>query len=65
MSDQIGRPGRFWLVPDGYSLSRCRGCDAEVLWVTTPSGAKAPMDPDGMNHFATCPERDRFRRPRP
>ena len=50
---QIGWPGQ------------CRGCAAQVLWVTHRGGAKTPYDPDGMPHFATCPEAKRFKKEKP
>ena len=55
------------VIPDGYafeSMGRCRGCGAAMAWTTTPKGARAPLDPDGTNHFVTCPDRDSFRRKR-
>ena len=55
--------------------ARCRGCDAEIQWITTVRGGKAPCDvkkitvvtPSGQymvgftSHFATCPKSDDFR----
>lgn len=58
------RPGAEWTVPEGYTLTNlaaCRGCGATIGWCLTPRGAKAPIDPDGRSHFATCPEAKRFR----
>ena len=60
-------PPEGWTLPDGYSdpdprPSRCRGCHAEILWAFSPKGARTPLDRDGINHFITCPDRDRFRR---
>jgi hypothetical protein len=56
----------------GYELERpgvCRGCGAEIIWAFTPNGMKMPMDKIGEDqsvtaHWATCPERDSFRKPR-
>lgn len=50
-------------MPPGVELPRdwmtrrsaCRSCSAPVIWGTYPSGKRAPFDPDGTNHFATCP----------
>jgi len=28
----------------------CRSCHAPILWVTTPSGKKMPLDPDPVDH---------------
>lgn len=62
-------PPEGWTLPDGFDdpdprASRCRGCGAEILWAFSPKGARTPLDPDGTNHFITCPERDQFRRKR-
>ena len=54
----------------------CRSCGAQILWVVTGKGKRAPLDPvwhvvtdeEGhsyrghMNHFATCPSADQHRR---
>lgn len=26
-------------------MSRCRSCDADIVWVTLPSGKHCPLDP--------------------
>lgn len=66
MTDQDVLPGfEGWTVPLGYAprqLARCNGCMAMILWARTPSGRYAPLDPSGLNHFATCPKADLFRR---
>lgn len=41
---------------------RCQGCGQPVVWVTHKNSTRAPYDRDGTNHFATCPERERFKR---
>lgn len=43
---------------------RCHGCGAVIEWWMTVAGKRSPHDPDGVSHFATCPERARFRRRR-
>ncbi len=41
--------------------SVCKGCGAEIRWMR--EGSKStPFDPDGTNHFVTCPKRDQFRK---
>jgi hypothetical protein len=52
----------------------CRGCGAEIEWWISPAGKKTPVNtlpPENFIrsnlylrglHFASCPERDRFRR---
>lgn len=52
-------------VPLGWTadnVGKCRSCHAVVLWCVTPAGKKAPVNPDGVNHFVTCPQRDDWRR---
>lgn len=54
-----------WLRPAGWeivTLDGCRGCGASIAWALTIAGKYAPLDPSGTNHFATCPQADRFRR---
>ena len=70
------------LVNDYFNPGRaaggglCKKCGAPLLWVKTPNGANAPLDPvmiagldaDGvahriyLNHFSTCPKADEVRR---
>jgi len=64
-------PERPASMPPGVELphdwqqrrSQCRSCGAPVIWGTYPSGKRAPFDPDGTNHFATCPQRREWRKP--
>jgi hypothetical protein len=63
----LERDARFtgWHRPAAWaivSLGRCRGCGAPIAWARTPAGRSAPLDRDGVSHFATCPEAERFRR---
>lgn len=51
---------------------RCRLCQRELEFWKTLSGAVSPVElvlQDGkkvyVSHFATCPERDKFRKPKP
>lgn len=58
-------PFAGWTVPDGWTLANighCRGCGAAIAWTRTPAGRHAPLDRDGVSHFATCPDAERFRR---
>jgi hypothetical protein len=43
-------------------MAQCRSCHAVIFWGETPNGRRAPFDPDGQNHFATCPDRRAWRR---
>jgi hypothetical protein len=70
--------GPWFPVPAGTPAASCRSCDEEVYWITTANdrkmpvdctveGGHAPTDRDpgqGVSHFATCPDRDRWRGPR-
>jgi len=62
-----GPDGTEFRVPDGWEagdVGRCRSCGAGVLWCTTPAGRRAPVDPDGISHFATCPQSNTWRKAR-
>jgi len=47
------------LVPP---LTRCRGCQAPIVWRRTEAGRWMPCNPDGTPHWATCPKAEAFRR---
>lgn len=52
-------------VPPGWmliGLGRCRSCDQAIAWCLTSHDKRAPIDRDGTNHFATCPDADAWRR---
>lgn len=54
-----------WTLPEGWTpdnLGHCRSCMAAVLWCYTAAGRKAPANPDGSSHFATCPDGPAWRR---
>lgn len=40
----------------------CRGCSAAIHWVTHKNGKKTPYNSSGLNHFVSCPERERFKK---
>lgn len=40
---------------------RCFGCNAQVFWIVHANKKKAPYTPEGLNHFADCPQRARFK----
>lgn len=48
---QIGDPGK------------CRGCGADIWWVTHKNGKKAPYTAAGLNHFADCSAANKFKKP--
>ncbi len=39
---------------------KCRGCSAEIFWVTHKNGKKTPYTPAGLNHFVDCPAAKQF-----
>lgn len=58
-------------LPDGWvvlptvtpvDLSNCRSCGVLILWVITAKGKRAPYNRDGVSHFATCPEAQKWRK---
>lgn len=57
-----------WRIPLEWRpadhVSRCRSCDAPIVWCVTPRGKRAPVNADGTSHFSNCPEADRWRKPK-
>ena len=58
-------------------ISRCRSCNAQIIWFKTATGKSMPIDADTVeaddddldlkrhrSHFATCPQADKHRRAR-
>ena len=59
-------------------MSKCRSCGEEIVWLDTDSGKKIPVDADTVfdkeatvfdpeqmiSHFATCPDADKWRKPK-
>lgn len=58
-------------------IVRCRSCRARIIWLATAAGRKMPVDADTVepedevfeqgkhvSHFSTCPDGDKWRRPR-
>lgn len=56
-------------------MSKCRSCDAEIMWVKTKTGKNMPInyDPELVNekefdadrmesHFSTCPDANQFKK---
>lgn len=44
------------------SQGECRGCGRAIWWIAMPSGKKAPITHDLLNHFADCPKAKMFRK---
>ncbi len=61
MSDQPRKQIKYD-VPAGATVAKCRGCDADIVWLRTEAGKLMPIDGDGTPHFATCPKAAQFRR---
>lgn len=57
-------------IPPGTPPAKCRGCSAQIFFVLTkPADDRKhasimPVNPDGVSHFATCPNAPKFRRRR-
>lgn len=52
-------------IPEGYTFSgmgACRSCGAPVAWTVTAKGRAAPLNLDGVSHYATCPQADQWRK---
>lgn len=55
-------------------MSKCKSCNAEIIWLKTAAGKNMPVDADTyhgeeqfdrekhQSHFATCPDADKFRK---
>lgn len=44
--------------------SACRSCGQPIRWQRTPGKSHTPVNLDGQPHWATCPQRDQWRRSR-
>lgn len=49
------------LVRHAGDAAWCSGCRSPIYWIEHRSGNRAPYDPDGVNHFVTCPEAAKFK----
>ena len=58
-------------------ITRCRSCQARIVWLKTAAGKNMPVDADTVepedteydaerheSHFATCPTANQHRKPR-
>ena len=63
-ADQGGRTVKKYEIPPGTRAVICKGenCKQEIFWVTGERGGAMCVDPDGTPHWATCPDRFRFKR---
>lgn len=42
------------------NLGTCSGCRATVYWTVHLNGKRAPYDENGLNHFVSCPQAEKF-----
>jgi hypothetical protein len=51
-------------IPEGARLVNCRSCKAPIYFIPRPKQPEKsmPVNPDGVSHFATCPEAASFRK---
>lgn len=68
--------GPWFTVPPATPAQKCRACPKMIYFVRTARGSTMPVDcgvpggvaptatesGEGVSHFATCPNADRFRR---
>lgn len=57
----------FFVTED--NPSECRSCGEPIIWCVTESGKRMPVDvptddEPTTSHYATCPDADRWRKPR-
>lgn len=55
-------------LPEGWEpqgTGECRSCHAPVTWARhSRTGSRAPFNPDGISHYATCPQAPDWRKKR-
>jgi len=62
-------------MTDHTKVSKCRSCQAYIVWMKTEAGKNIPVDADSVeegdelfvpgehvSHFSTCPDADRWRK---
>lgn len=65
---QITLDALTWLIPDGWhqtahTFAHCRSCHAAIAWFERDgTKTRAPFNPDGVSHFATCPQAAQWRK---
>jgi hypothetical protein len=43
-------------------MAQCRSCHVAITWELTANGRRTPVNLDGTPHWATCPDRQQWRR---
>jgi hypothetical protein len=64
-----------WFIHDHIKISKCRSCQAHIVWMKTEAGKNMPVDADSVDegddlfdpkkhvsHFSICPNADLHRR---
>lgn len=72
MNRYVVASGETWLCPPWaitpsarITTHECRSCGARVAWLKTrKTGSLAPVNPDGISHFGTCPDAPAWRKPK-
>jgi predicted metal-binding protein len=54
--------GDFERYSAAIDTRTCRSCGARIAWLRTTSGRLAPVNADGISHFATCPQAEDWRK---
>ena len=56
------KPVKTYKVDTDAPPSKCKSCGATVYWIKTFKGKNMPVNPDGVSHFATCKQADKWRK---
>lgn len=69
MTGYVVSSGETWQCPPwaiapsaAIDTRTCRSCGARIAWLRTTSGRLAPVNADGISHFATCPQAEDWRK---
>ena len=69
MTGYVVSSGETWQCPPWaiapaarIDTRTCRSCGARIAWLRTTSGRLAPVNADGISHFATCPQAEDWRK---
>ena len=67
MVDEEHEGGNYVMAnyKDKIDLSKprkCKSCLATIYWIKTHAGKAMPVDPDGLSHYGTCPDADKWRK---
>lgn len=72
MNRYVVTSGETWLCPPWAITPAARittrecSCGARVAWLKTrKTGSLAPVNPDGISHFGTCPDAPSWRKSKP